>query len=77
MKGVDSRTLDTPLRREAHNAGYGDYIPRWVIDKVIGKHERAVRRVLVKENVPRLGKNGGTLYQVSRVAAAFSAEGSR
>lgn len=77
MKGVDSRTLETALRREAHNAGYGDYIPRRVIDKVIGKHERAIRRVLAKENVPRLGKNGGTLYQVSRVAAAFSVEGTR
>ena len=77
MKGVDSRTLETALRREAHNARYGDYIPRRVIDKVMGKHERAIRRVLAKENVPRLGKTGGTLYQVSRVAAAFSAEGSK
>lgn len=71
-KKVDRRTLETALRNAAKAEGYGDYIPRQIIDQVVGKGPTAVRRVLKKERVPRIGNTHGALYQLKRVADAFS-----
>ena len=71
-KKVDKRTLETALRNAAKAEGYGDYIPRAIIDQVVGKGPAAVRRVLKNERVPRVGNTHGALYQLKRVAEAFS-----
>lgn len=72
MKTVDYRTLENALRREATAEGYGDYIPRYIVDRVVGLGAKAVRNRL--RDVPRIGNKAGTRYQLHRVALAFAEE---
>lgn len=73
MKNVDPRTLETALRRRATACGYtGDFIPRRIIDEVIGKERSAIMRTLNRYEVPRMGAKSGRLYQINRVAEAFA-----
>lgn len=72
-KTVDPRTLETALRKRAVECGYkGDFIPRRIVDEVIGKERTAVMRTLNKFDVPRIGEKSGRLYQIDRVAKAFA-----